>query len=83
MKVTETIADRKLELAQWLLSLDDEVMIAQIESLMKTALSEYDWFDELSDAEKTELDEAEADIAAGRVLTHAQVMENIKACLKK
>ncbi len=83
MKVIETIADRKLELAQWLLSLDDEVLISQIEGLMQAAMSEHDWYDELSEIEKAELDEADADIAAGRVLTNAQVMENIMASLNR
>lgn len=82
MKQSATISDRKLELAQWLLAIDDEALLAQIEALMQTTTGQPDWWDELSEEEKAEVKEAEADLAAGRVFSHEEVMEKLKSCLR-
>jgi hypothetical protein len=81
MKVEESISDRKLELAQWLLDLDDEMIIRQIEDLKEAALG--DWWGTLTDEEKSSVNRAEADVAAGRVHSHEEVVNELKQWLEE
>lgn len=81
MKASENISERKIELAHWLLEVDDEAIIAQIEELKKAALS--DWWDQLTDEEKLDVEASEADVAAGRVVPQEEVFKEALTWIKK
>lgn len=81
MKVSENISDRKVELAHWLLEVEDEAIIAKIEELKKSTLK--DWWDELTPEEKMEVEEAEADVEAGRVVSQDELLVEALSWIKK
>ncbi|HEX2900742.1 MAG TPA: hypothetical protein VHS96_13550 [Bacteroidia bacterium] len=81
MKASENISDRKVELAHWLLEVEDEAIIAKIEELKKSTLK--DWWDELTPEEKMEVEEAEADVEAGRVVSQDELLVEALSWIKK
>lgn len=74
------ISEFKVDLAQRLLAIDDMALLQKISELMA---SPSDWWDDLTDDEKREVEEAEEDIVAGRFSTQAQVMERMRAWINK
>lgn len=74
------ISEFKVDLAQRLLAIEDMALLQRISELMAAPT---DWWDELTDEEKREVEEAEADIAAGRFSTQAQVMERMRAWINR
>jgi predicted transcriptional regulator len=81
MKVEESIADRKLELAHWLLELDDETVLQEIEELKKTAMG--NWWNSLNEEDKAAVDRGMADIAAGKVSPQEEVMDRLRVWIRR
>ncbi len=77
MRDSENISQRKVELAHWLLEVEDEVIIAKIEELKKSTLK--DWWDELTPEEKMEVEEAEA----GRVVPQDELLVEALSWINK
>ncbi len=67
MKVTENLADRKLELAQWLFTLQSESMVEKFEDLMRVLISEEQANEEIPAAHLDSIAKGDADTAAGRM----------------
>ena len=76
------VSDRKMEMAQRLFEIDDEKVLDEVQAILDAAAGE-DWYDSLSDAEKNEVNEADADIAAGRVSPQSKVMERLRIWARK
>ena len=65
------IQNKKIELIQWLSTLND---IAVIEKIMKLRERERsDWWNEISDAEKKSIEKGLEDVKSGNVESHAEV----------
>lgn len=75
METDENFLELKVDLAQRLLASENEAMVKKIAELMTQA---NDWWDELSPEEKSGIEEAEADIAAGRIYSTEEVMRSAK-----
>jgi len=69
MKVTETLADRKLELAQWLMALQSEEVLEKFEDLMRVLISEAQANDEIPSAHLESIAKGDADTSAGRLIS--------------
>lgn len=70
----------KEKLIDWLQNLDDETTIARIK-LLKDSLPENGWWEELSEAEKASIERGLADVEAGRIISHADVMKRYEKWL--
>jgi len=68
--------ERKLELIQWLSLLDDESVLDRVSAIRDAATG--DWWDEISDAERSSIRQGIADADAGRVTPHSKVRELYK-----
>ena len=65
------IQNKKIELIQWLSTLND---ISVIEKIMKLRERERsDWWNEISDAEKKSIEKGLEDVKSGNVESHAEV----------
>ncbi len=67
-------------MAQRLFEIEDENVLDEVQAILDAATGD-DWYDQLSDEEKAEVAEADADIAAGKVSPHSEVMERLRASL--
>ena len=65
-----SLQDTKIELIQWLTTLEDTSLIQKIQELRKTESG--DWWDEISDDEKKSIEKGIADSKAGRVTSHSE-----------
>lgn len=64
------IQNKKIELIQWLSTLDD---ISIIEKILKLRESEKkDWWDEISDAEKASIEKGIKEADQGKLNSHSQ-----------
>lgn len=66
------IQAEKLNLIKWLTSVDEPSVIKQLIALKKK--QQVDWWDEISDEEKTAIEEGLAQADRGDVLSHEEVM---------
>ncbi len=84
MKSAERFIELKNDTAQIILALQDETIRARVgEILEDAALADGAWYDSLDDEDRASVDQAEADVAEGRILSHEQVKENLKQWLKE
>jgi hypothetical protein len=67
------VIEKKLELIQWISTLEDEKLI--IELMGYKNHHEADLWDELSEYEKNEIELGLKDIEEGRVVPHSEVMK--------
>ncbi len=64
------IQDKKIELIQWLSTLDDKSII---EKIMKLRESEkVDWWENISNQEKKSIEQGMEDAASGRMKPHSE-----------
>ena len=63
----------KLELIEWLTSLEDTETIEYLKLVKDSRSSDKDWWQELSDEHKTQIKKGLNDIEEGRVVPHEQV----------
>lgn len=84
MKSAESFFELKNDTAQIILALQDEALLARVREILEdAALADGGWYDSLDDEDRASVDQAEADVAAGRILSHEQVKENLKQWLKE
>ena len=67
---------KKLDLINWLISLNDNTIINKIYALKKK--NRQDWYDELSDADKKEIERGLEDLENGNSISHEKVMFSVK-----
>ncbi len=73
------IQDKKIELIQWLSTLND---ISMIEKLMKLREREKsDWWNEISTSEKESIDKGIEDANSGNVKSHSEVKKHYEKWL--
>ena len=65
------IKAEKLDLIQWLTQLTDKKIINEIKALRK---EKSDWWNDISNEEKAEIEEGLAQANKGEVVSHEQVM---------
>jgi len=65
------IEARKVSIISWITHLSNEDVLSKIESLQNT---ESDWWDLISDEEKSEIEQGLAEIERGEIKTHEEVM---------
>lgn len=65
---TTNIQERKLELIQWLSVIEDVSLLDKVAELKEQ--STFDWWDEISDAEKESISKGLEDADAGRLNPH-------------
>lgn len=70
MKVELNIQNKKLELIQWLSTIEDSSIIEKIIELRKRESK--DWWENLSDQEKRSIDEGLKDAEAGKLNPHSK-----------
>lgn len=71
-----------MDMAQRLFEIEDESILDQVQAILDAAAGD-DWYESLTDEEKAEVAEADADIAAGRVSQHSHVIERLRRWTKK
>ena len=64
------IQNAKIELIQWLTTLEDSALIEKIMDLRKNETK--DWWDEISDAEKKSIESGISDADSGKVKPNAE-----------
>ncbi|MDV6168894.1 hypothetical protein R1T16_10690 [Flavobacterium sp. DG1-102-2] len=67
------IQNQKIELIQWLSTLEDVSIIQKIVDLRKT--ESRDWWDSISDTEKASIEKGIADANAGKLNTHSKARD--------
>ncbi len=67
-----SIEKEKLEIIKWVTTLKDETSIERLKFL-KDSRTKGDWWDQISDEEKSAVDKGLDDIKAGRVKPHNEV----------
>jgi predicted transcriptional regulator len=65
------IEKEKLEIIKWITSLKDDTAIERLKMLRENP-RKLDWWNEITDEEKTAIDKGLADIKAGRVKPHKE-----------
>jgi len=73
MNIDINIQNKKLELIQWLSTLEDLSIINKIFDIKK---EKADWWDEISDAEKESIEKGLKDIEEGRVISHEDFLKS-------
>ena len=76
------VSDRKKDMAQRLFEIEDEKVLNEVQAILDAA-ADNAWYESLTDEEKQEVAEADADIAEGRVAPHGKVMERLRVWTKK
>ncbi len=72
MNMTElSIEKEKLEIIKWVTSLKDDSAIERLR-LLKENSNKRDWWNEITDEEKSAIDKGLADIKAGRIKPHKE-----------
>jgi len=67
------IQNQKIELIQWLSTLEDVSIIQKIVDLRKT--ESRDWWDSISDTEKASIEKGIADANAGKLNPHSKARD--------
>ena len=77
MRKDETMGHEalKLELIEWLAHLDDDDTITYLKIVKDSSETGNDWWQELTDEQKSGLERGLQDIDAGRVTPHDQVKD--------
>jgi hypothetical protein len=65
------IQNTKIELIQWLASLEDKSLIEKVLNLRNTQTK--DWWNEISDTEKESIEKGISDAEKGKVNAHTEV----------
>lgn len=67
----QNIEKEKLEIIKWVTTLKDETSITRLKMLKESKVG-VDWWNEISEEEKSAVDKGLADIKAGRVKPHKE-----------
>ena len=63
----------KLELIEWLTKLEDDETIQYLKIVKDSKSNEHDWWDDLSEDERSGIERGLDDVKAGRVVSHDDV----------
>ena len=69
------IETRKVSIISWIANINDERVLSKIEDIQD---SEPDWWDLISNEEKSEIEQGLAEIERGETVTHEEVMSKYK-----
>ena len=84
MKVAESISDMKVDVTRLLMASEDQALIAEIHALLLNAADDDEnWYENLDEADKASIARGEADIAAGRVISQKDLMEESRSWGKR
>ena len=72
------IAAEKLKLIEWIKHIQDESLLDHLIFIKNEFTRDKDWWDELSDREKQDIEEGLKDIEAGRTIAHEEVQKIYK-----
>ncbi len=78
MKVTMNLQAKKLELVQMILNTEKPSVLAKVEAVFKKEKGA-DWWDELGEDLKAELEESLAEADRGELIPHEEVMKEVRA----
>lgn len=78
MKASMNLKAKKLELVQLILNTDKPSVLAKVEAVFKSE-KDTDWWDEISEAERTAIEESLAEADRGELIPHEEVMREIRA----
>ena len=77
MNFTMDFQAEKLSLIEWIAGLNDPNTLKEFISLKKS--KEVDWWDEISEAERTAINEGLDQLERGEGIPHEQVMNELRA----
>jgi len=63
----------KLELIEWICKLEDEEIIYYLKAVKDSNVPQVDWWDELNDEQKSDIEQGLKDVDEGRVIPHEEV----------
>ncbi len=69
---------KKLELVQLILNTEKPAVLKKVEAVLKKEKRE-DWWDEISEAEKSAIKKGISEADSGKLLPHAEIMEEVRA----
>ena len=75
-----SVATQKLNLIQWISGLQDSSTLKALETI-KEQNSMDDWWDNLSIAEKTSIEEGLSDVLIGKTIAHSEVKKRYEKWL--
>jgi predicted transcriptional regulator len=73
MLVNKNIVKDKLEVIQWITTLEDETLIEKLKLLMENASKKTDWWEQISETEKNAIDEGIEEVKAGKIVPQEEV----------
>jgi predicted transcriptional regulator len=73
MLVNKNIVKDKLEVIQWITTLEDETLIEKLKLLMENASKKSDWWEQISETEKNAIDEGLEEVKAGKIVPQEEV----------
>jgi predicted transcriptional regulator len=73
MLVNKNIVKDKLEVIQWITTLEDETLIEKLKLLMENASKKTDWWEQISETEKNAIDEGLEEVKAGKIVPQEEV----------
>ncbi len=78
MKAIMNLQAKKLKLVQLILNTEKPSVLAKVEAVFKKEKGA-DWWDEISEAEKKAIEKGIAEADSGKLISHAEVMEEVRA----
>jgi predicted transcriptional regulator len=78
MKAIMNLQAKKLELVQMILNTEKPSVLAKVEAVFKKEKGA-DWWDELGEDQKAELEESLAEADRGELIPHEEVMKEVRA----
>jgi len=76
-------ADIKNELHQLIDNCDNELLLSEAKTLLESEKEIKDWWDELTEEDKTLVMESEAEYEKGKYISHKDLMQQAEAWKKK
>ena len=73
MLATKKNVKDKLEVIQWITTLEDETLIEKLKILMENSSKQADWWEQISESEKNAIDEGLEEIKAGKIVPQEEV----------
>jgi predicted transcriptional regulator len=78
MKTTMNLRAKKIELVQLILNTDKPSVLAKVEAVFKKE-KDTDWWNEISEAERTAIEESLDEADRGKLIPHEEVMKEVRA----
>jgi len=81
MKAIMNLQAKKLELVQMILNTEKPTVLAKVEAVFKKEKGA-DWWDEISEDERSAIEESLAEADRGELIPHEEVMKEVRAKYK-